>query len=129
MNAIRHTTLMLALAATLGLPAVARAAEETPAPAAAPTPEQTLAEPMPAMGSGMRMGPGMGKGMRHGATGENCRVNRGGMMGGGKSCMMRQRCGGADAMSEKRLDTLEKRMDMMQMMLEMMLKQPADDSQ
>ncbi len=129
MNAIRHTTLMLALAATLALPAVARAADDVSAPAAAPTPEQILAEPMPAMSPGMGMGPGMG--MRGGAMGENCRMKKGGMTGGGKPCMTKQRCrsGGEDAITEKRLEMLEKRMDMMQMMLEMMLKQPANNNQ
>jgi len=76
------------------------------------------------------MGPGMA--MQHGAIhGEHCNMNKDGTLGAGKPCMTGQGCrmGGADAMTEKRLDMLEKRMDMMQMVLEMMLQQSAGGSQ
>jgi hypothetical protein len=74
----------------------------------------------------MGMGPGMGMGMWHGAMRpDHCDMYKRGMRGDGKPCMMGQGCrmGGADAMTEKRLDMLEKRMDMMQMVLEMMVRQ------
>jgi hypothetical protein len=143
MNAIRHTTLMLSLAAALALPNVVRAEDAaTAAPASAktvttaPAPAQTAPATMPGMGMGMGMGPGAGMGpgmaMQHGAMhGEHCNTNKGGTLGAGKPCMTGQDCrmGGADAMTEKRLDMLEKRVDMMQMVLEMMMQQSSSDSQ
>jgi hypothetical protein len=72
--------------------------------------------PMPGMGMGM--GPGMG-GMNKG----NC-IMSGATPGQGKPCMQRQsrNCIMNEAMDDQRLDTLEKRVDMLQMMLEMMLR-------
>lgn len=73
--------------------------------------------PMPGMGMmGMGMGMGPGKGMH----GENCKTGGGMdkpcMQGQHMNCHMR---GGAD---DQRLDLLEKRVDMMQMMMEMMMR-------
>jgi hypothetical protein len=77
----------------------------------------------PGQGMGQGMVPGMGK-MGQGMHGEGCDMPRGGMMmGQGKPGMKMPGCrmmGGG--ISDKRLDALEKRMDMMQMMLEMMMK-------
>ena len=139
MNAIRHTTLLLTLAAVLALPTLAKAEEAAPAasaaePAAA-APEPSAPMPMPGMGMGMGMGPGMGPGMgmRHGAMhDDHCRQQPAGRMGDGKPCMVGQhqncRMGDGAGMTDKRLDMLEKRMDMMQMMMQMMLKQQLSDT-
>jgi hypothetical protein len=120
MIAIRHTTLMLSLAAALALPALVRAEEAAPAAPApeaiAGTPEQIVIMPIPGMG------------MRHRAMhGESCDMHKGGRMGDGKPCMMGGDCrmGDGGGMADVRLDALEKRMDMMQMMMEMMMKQQA----
>jgi hypothetical protein len=92
----------------------------------------------PAQGMGQGMGPGMGQGMRPGMgkmgkgmgmRGDGCDMPRGGMMmGQGKPGMKMPGCrmmGGGmmgGGMADQRLDALEKRMDMMQMMLEMLMK-------
>jgi len=75
--------------------------------------------PMPGMGMGMGMGHGKG-----GMHGENCKME-GGMQGQDKPCMQGQHnnCQMRGGMVDTRMDTLEKRMDMMQMMLEMMMRQ------
>jgi len=128
MNAIRHTTLMLTLAATLALPNVVRAEEAAPAAPAPDTAVTAPAQDAPAI----LPGTGAGMGMQHGGIhGDHCKTNRGAMTGDGKPCMTGQGCRlqGADAMTEKRLDMLEKRMDMMQMVLEMMVRQSVDTSQ
>ncbi len=121
MNTIRHTTLMLALAAVMALPAVARAAEEAPV---APADSAEQATPAPMAGMGMGPGMGMGYGPMHG---ENCRLNKARKLSDGTPCMRGpgQGCRMADsnAMTDQRLDMLEKRLDMMQMMLEMMMRQ------
>lgn len=96
------------------------------------TPAAKAAPGMMGMAPGQGMGPGMGSGMGKmgkgmGMRGEACDMPRGGMMKGqGKPGMKMQGCrmmGGC--MADKRLDALEKRMDMMQMMLEMLVRQSA----
>ena len=135
MNAIRHTTLLLTLAAALAFPTLTKAEEAAPV---ASSPETAAPAPMPGMGMGLGMGPGMGigpgLGMRHGAMhDEHCNMHQGGMMGDGSPCMMGQhqncRMGDGAGMAGKRVDMLEKRMDMMQMMLEMLVKQSRGASQ
>ncbi len=122
MLSVRSSTLVLALAAALALPALARAAEESSSPPAASTEQASppVAEMVLVPGAGM----GMGHGPMHG---ENCHFNRAARIGDGVPCVMDGNRGcpvsGNAAMTDKRLDMLEKRMDMMQMMMEMMLRQ------
>ena len=131
MNAIRHTTLLLTLAAALALPSLAKAEEAAPVASVPETTATAAAQSASAPMPGMGMGPGMG--MRHGARhAEHCDMHKGGMMGDGKPCMVGQgkncRMGDGPRMTDKRLDMLEKRMDMMQMMMQMMLKQHSSDT-
>ncbi|MBI1284322.1 MAG: hypothetical protein GC183_08300 [Thiobacillus sp.] len=127
MNTIRHTALMLALATVMALPAVARAAEDIPETPVAGTEQAT---PAPMAGFGMGPGTGMGPGPMHG---EHCRTNQAGrssdatpcMMGPNKGCQM----AGGNAMTDRRIDALEKRVDMLQMVMEMMMRQSAGGSQ
>jgi len=125
MNTIRHTTLMLALAAAMALPAIVRAAEDAPG-----TPAASMEEAIPAPMAGLGMGPGMGHGPMHG---ENCHLNKASRMSDGTPCMMGSHKGcqmaGGNAMTDKRIDMLEKRVDMLQMMMEMMMRQSAGSSQ
>jgi hypothetical protein len=144
MNIFHKTSLILSLALVSALP-INASADEVPAPAAAQPEVQSMQDmmremrrdpskcktmqgaaadadapaPMPGMGMGMM---GMGPGMH----GKNCKPGSG-MYGQDKPCMQGQHpnChlrGGAD---DKRLDALEKRMDMMQMMIEMMMRSGA----
>lgn len=124
-------TLLLSCCASVVLAASAYAAEATPAATSAATPAAapalaataTAAEPMQP-GSGMGMGM-----MMHGKPGANC-AKRGAqadtapepLMGKREACV---RGGGQCACEkhralEKRVDDLEKRLDMMQMMMKMM---------
>jgi hypothetical protein len=132
MNAARHATLTLGLVASLALAASAFAQDAAPAnlpaePAVAEVIAPAPAATTPAQGMGMGMGPGMG--MRHGAPhGEHCqpRMHMKGAakpgMHGGHSCSCRMAGGG---MADPRIDELEKRLDLMQAALEMLLRQQA----
>lgn len=115
MKPSRRIPLLVVLAVGLALPGLAAAQDAAPAaPAAAP--ESAMPAPMG----------GMGMQMRRGMGGEPCPMHKGGMQGGDAPCMMGQgkgcRMAGGD-LDDKRLDALEKRMDMMQLMLETLLKQ------
>lgn len=121
MNTIRHAPLVLVLVAAMTLPALARAAEKAPV---TPVDSAEQATPAPMAGIGMGPGMGMGYGPMHA---ENCRVKKAGRMSDGTPCMMGPnkgcRMANGNAMTDMRLDALEKRMDMMQLMLEMLLRQ------
>ncbi len=151
MKPFHKAGLMLAIAAAFVLP-INASAEDAAAPAASAAPvaaEQAAASPMqnmmremrrdrdpskcntmkaaspdapapmPGMGMGM-MGMGPGKGGMHG---ENCKTG-GGMRGHDKPCMQgdHKPCHMRGDSDDARLDALERRMDMMQMMMEMMLR-------
>lgn len=113
----RHASMLFMLVAGLALPAAATAEEIAPA---APTAATAPDAPAPMGGMGMQM--------RHGMDGAPCPMHKGGMQGADSPCMMGQgkgcRMGGGD-FDDKRLEALEKRMDMMQLMLETLLKQQA----
>lgn len=107
------------LSAALASPLTVRAEE-----AAAPEPA-TQAETMPMMGMGMGMGMGnsrCGAGMMAGpgmGMGQRCNTRKG--MAGGAPCMT-GKCPTAEVL-EHRIDALEKRLDLMQTMLEMLARQ------
>jgi hypothetical protein len=131
MHAIRHTILILSLSAAAAFAAGAAAQDAAPASEPAVAAEQPLgsagASPATPPAMGMGMGPGMG--MRHGAPhGEHCQSRMHGMgagkpgMHGGHQCSCRMAGGG---MADQRIDELEKRLDLMQAALEMLLRQQA----
>lgn len=118
MIAIRPTAAVMALAAALALSGPARA--EDPAPPAEPAasaPSESPAAAAPRMGMGRGMGPGMGMGPM---AAERCPMHRPGMMGMNKLCRM---TGGDEA--AKRIEMLEKRLDAMQLTLELLVRQQA----
>lgn len=111
MNTIRYTTAIMALAAALALPAIAHADEAAPAAASAETPD------MPAPGMGRGMGPGMGMGPM---AAERCQMRRAGMMSMNRPCRTMDR-----DETDKRIEMLEKRLDAMQLTLELLVRQQA----
>lgn len=141
MKPFHKTGLMLALAATFVLP-INAVAEDAAAPSASAA-EQPAAVPMQNMMLEMRRDrdpskcntmkaaspdapvpmPGMGMGMMGMGPGNNCKTG-GGMRGHDKPCMQgdSKPCRMRGDSDDARLDALEKRMDMMQMMMEMMLR-------
>ncbi|MEW5770497.1 MAG: hypothetical protein AB1831_09060 [Pseudomonadota bacterium] len=134
MNRLKPAAIACAMLLLGQLPAHAWAEEApkletTPATPAAPAPMDDMQAMMPGMGMGMGPGgrcnkrPGMGQGM-----GQGMMMGGGGMgMGpGGKPC--HRNAGACDCGCEgggdvaARLDEIEKRLDMMQMMLKMMMR-------
>lgn len=115
MNPVRHLASVMTLAAALALPGLARAGESAAPPAepAASTPGEAPA----GMPPGMR--PGMGMGSM--AGGERCTQRKSAMMKMRQSCRM-----AGDAQADKRIEMLEKRLDAMQMTLELLVRQQAD---
>lgn len=114
MIAIRPTAAVMALAAAFALPGPARAEDAAPpAEPAASVPSESPAAAAPRMG----MGPGMGMGPM---AADRCPVYRPGMMGMNKPSRM---TGGDEA--GKRIDMLEKRLDAMQLTLELLVLQQA----
>lgn len=118
MIAIRHTTAVMTFAAALALPGLVHAEEPVPpAGHAASTPSESPAAPPPGMGMGHGMGRGMGMGPM---AAERCPARKAGMMGMQKPCRMAD-----DALAEKRIEMLEKRLDAMQLTLELLVRQQA----
>lgn len=121
MTTIRHAPLMLGLVAALVLAGGARAEDPAPAPdSSAPVQSETPPMATPGMGMGRGMGPGMGMGPMAGAR---CAVRKPGMMGANRPCCMHD-----DGVNAQRIEMLEKRLDMMQLMLEMLVRQQAAGS-
>ncbi|MFP5410149.1 MAG: hypothetical protein ACLGG6_04155 [Gammaproteobacteria bacterium] len=120
MNMIRHTTTVLVLATTLSLPGIVRADEaaQTAEPnAAAPTATPELPAPGMGMGMGRGMGPGMGMGPM---DAERCQMRKAGMMGINSPSRTMD--------ADKRIEMLEKRLDTMQLTLELLVRQQASSS-
>jgi len=126
MNPIRNLAGVMTLATVLALPGLVRA-EGPPAPAesAASMPGEAPAAMPPGMGMRheMGMGPGMGMGMGMGpmAGGDRCAQRKPAMMKMRQSCRMAD-----DAQADKRIEMLEKRLDAMQLTLELLVRQQAE---
>lgn len=122
MNPIRNLAGVMTLATVLALPGLVRA-EEPPAPAEPVASMPGEAQPTMPPGMGMRhemgMGPGMGMGPM--AGGDRCAQRKPAMMKMRQSCRM----AGADQ-ADKRIEMLEKRLDAMQLTLELLVRQQAD---
>ncbi len=118
MNPIRNLAGVMTLATVLALPGLVRA-EGPPAPAesAASMPGEAPAAMPPGMGPGMGMGMGMGPM----AGGDRCAQRKPAMMKMRQSCRMAD-----DAQADKRIEMLEKRLDAMQLTLELLVRQQAD---
>lgn len=110
MIAIRLATAVMTLAAALALPAIAQA--EDPAPVAEP-PASTQSETPPVSP------PVIGRGMGPMAA-ERCRMHKPGMTGMRQPCPLH-----GDAQGDKRIEMLEKRLDAMQLTLEMLVRERA----
>lgn len=114
-------TRLLTLLAVLSLPAGAADTVATPAPAADPQVEATpLPAPMMGMGMQQRMGDGPGK--------APCNM-RMGMAEGKSPCKgMGGKCATRDGDLADQVEALEKRLDALQMTLELLTRRPATDS-
>lgn len=124
MNPIRNLAGVMTLATALALPGMARAeAPAAPAEPAASMPGETPAAMPPGMGMRheMGMGPGMGMGMGPMAGGDRCAQRKPAMMKMRQSCRM-----AGDAQADKRIEMLEKRLDAMQLTLELLVRQQAE---
>lgn len=125
MNLIRNLAGVMTLATVLALPGLARAQQPAPpAEPAASTSDETPAAMPPGMGMRheMGMGPGMGMGMGPMAGGDRCAQRKPAMM-----MKMRQSCRMAgDAQADKRIEMLEKRLDAMQLTLELLVRQQTE---
>ncbi len=114
MNPIRNLAGVMTLATVLALPGVARAEEPAaPAEPAASMPGEAPAAMPPGMGMRMGMGPMAG--------GDRCAQRKPAMMKMRQSCRM-----AGDAQADKRIEMLEKRLDAMQLALELLVRQQAD---
>ncbi len=121
MTVISRTTAVLALAAALMVPGLARATHEhdmgnVDAVAADAAPA-SQAQAMP-MGRGMGM---QGMGCKSMGAGGGCKMGKPGEMGKGKRAC--RSMGGGD---DSRIGALEKRLDAMQMTLELLTRQQLD---
>lgn len=127
-------TLLIALLALAGFSSLPAAADEAPA-ASAPEATQAAApdnlaapgKPCPKPGMGMGPGPGMGMGMGPGMGPGPAMAGKPGMMmmGGGRACAKPGHgCKMHEEMSH-RVEQLEKRIDALQMTIELLTRQQA----
>lgn len=109
MNTVRHLAAVMMLATALALPGLASAEESVPsADPAASTPADPAVAMPPGMGQRMGMGP---------MTADRCQARKQGWAGMNKPCR-----GMARSDADARIESLEKRLDTMQLTLELLVR-------